>query len=86
MKVIGITREEAQKRFGFLLDAFKYGAPPHGGIAPGFDRMVALICGFNDIREVIAFPKTSTGASLLDGSPSPLEKEQLRELKLKHLA
>ena len=85
MKVIGMAEEEAQRKFGFLLEAFKYGAPPHGGIAPGLDRLVALICGFNDIREFIAFPKTASGTSLLDGSPSPIEPHQLRELKLKTL-
>ena len=57
MKVIGLTREEARKKFGFLMDAFKYGVPPHGGMGLGFDRIVALMCGYNDIREVIAFPK-----------------------------
>jgi aspartyl-tRNA synthetase len=86
MKIIGVTDEDAKRKFGFLLEAFKFGAPPHGGIAPGFDRMVALICGFNDIREVIAFPKTASGTSLLDGCPSPIDPLQLRELKLKTLA
>jgi aspartyl-tRNA synthetase len=85
MKVIGMAEEDAQRKFGFLLEAFRYGAPPHGGIAPGLDRLVALICGFNDIREFIAFPKTASGTSLLDGSPSPIEPHQLKELKLKTL-
>ncbi|OGJ91245.1 MAG: aspartate--tRNA ligase [Candidatus Raymondbacteria bacterium RifOxyA12_full_50_37] len=83
MKVIGVTAEQAEKRFGFLLEAFRYGAPPHGGIAPGFDRIVALMSGYNDIREVIAFPKTASGTSLLDGCPTPAEAEQLRELHMK---
>ncbi|MFH0920933.1 MAG: aspartate--tRNA ligase [Fibrobacterota bacterium] len=86
LRVIGVTEESAQHKFGFLLEAFRYGAPPHGGIAPGLDRLVALMCGFNDIREVIAFPKTSSATSLLDGCPSPLDPKQLRELKLKSLA
>ncbi len=85
MKVIGVTDEDAKRKFGFLLDAFKYGAPPHGGIAPGLDRLVALICGFNDIREVIAFPKTASGTSLLDGCPSTIDPIQMRDLKLKSL-
>jgi aspartyl-tRNA synthetase len=83
LKVIGVSEEEANKKFGFLLEAFKFGAPPHGGIAPGLDRLIALICGFNDIREVIAFPKTQSGTSLLDGCPSTIDALQLRELKLK---
>lgn len=85
MKIIGVTEEDARRKFGFLLEAFKYGAPPHGGFAPGFDRLVALLCGFNDIREVIAFPKTASGTSLLDGCPSSIEPMQLRELKIKTL-
>ncbi len=86
LRAIGITEEEANSKFGFLLEAFRYGAPPHGGIAPGLDRLIALMCGFNDIREVIAFPKTQSGTSLLDGSPSAVSFEQLRELKLKSTA
>jgi aspartyl-tRNA synthetase len=83
MKVIGMTDADAEKRFGFLLEAFRYGAPPHGGIAPGFDRLVALLCGHNDIREVIAFPKTASGTSLLDGSPTEADPKALRELKIR---
>ena len=77
---IGIGREEAEQRFGFLLEAFGYGAPPHGGIAFGLDRIVALLAGADSIREVIAFPKTSSGAELLTGAPAPLDEKQLREL------
>ncbi len=83
MKVIGMTHQQAEESFGFLLEAFKYGAPPHGGIAPGLDRLVALMCGTNDIREVIAFPKSSNGSCLMDACPSPIRLPQLKELGLK---
>ena len=77
---IGIGPDEARERFGFLLEAFGYGAPPHGGIAFGLDRIAALLAGADSIREVIAFPKTSSGAELLTGAPAPLDEKQLREL------
>ncbi|MEA2431932.1 MAG: aspartyl-tRNA synthetase [Thermoleophilaceae bacterium] len=77
---IGIGPDEARERFGFLLEAFGYGAPPHGGIAFGLDRIVALLAGADSIREVIAFPKTASGAELLTGAPAPLDEKQLREL------
>lgn len=80
--VIGITRKEAEDKFGFLLKALRYGAPPHGGIAFGVDRLVMLLCGVDNIRDVIAFPKTTSGLSLLDGCPSVVDKSQLSDLGL----
>ncbi len=82
-ELIGIGREEAWRKFGFLMEAFEYGAPPHGGIALGLDRIVAILAGEDSIREVIAFPKTSTGSCLLTGAPSDVGPEQLEELKIK---
>ncbi len=82
-KALGITNEEAQYKFGFLMNAFKYGAPPHGGIAFGFDRMAMIFAGENSIRDVIAFPKTASAVSLMDDSPSVASEEQLRELHIK---
>ena len=81
--VLGLSMEEARKRFGFFLEAFEYGAPPHGGIAPGFDRTVMLMCGEPNIREVIAFPKTQRAQDLMAGAPSPADPAQLRELHIK---
>jgi len=83
MKVIGLSHDQAQKKFGFLMEAFKYGTPPHGGIGLGFDRIVAIMCGYNDIREVIAFPKNKDAASPMDYSPSDVSDEQLKELNIK---
>jgi aspartyl-tRNA synthetase len=80
--LLGIGPDEAQTRFGFLLDAFKYGAPPHAGFAFGVDRLVALLAGEENIREVIAFPKTQKGADPLTGAPSTIDPRQLRELGL----
>ena len=82
-KALGISDEEASEKFGFLMNAFKYGAPPHGGIAFGFDRMAMLFAGESSIRDVIAFPKTSSGLSLMDNSPSEIDEGQLRELHVK---
>ena len=80
---LGIGEQEAQEKFGFLLEAFRYGPPPHAGVAFGLDRLVMLLCGARSLREVIAFPKTTSGTCPLTGAPSPVEEKQLKELGIK---
>ena len=81
--LLGFTPEEAKEQFGFLMNAFKYGAPPHAGIAFGFDRLVSLFAGIDSIRDVIAFPKNNSGRDVMIDSPSLIAEAQLDELLLK---
>ncbi|MCY1543570.1 Aspartate--tRNA(Asp) ligase [compost metagenome] len=80
---LGFSNDEAQKQFGFLMDAFEYGAPPHGGIAFGFDRLCSIFAGLDSIRDVIAFPKNNSGRDVMIDSPSTIDEKQLKELKIK---
>lgn len=82
-KALGFSQEEAQEQFGFLLEAFEYGTPPHGGIALGLDRLVMLLAGRTNLRDTIAFPKTASASCLLTEAPSPVAEAQLEELNLK---
>ncbi|MBI2866320.1 MAG: aspartate--tRNA ligase, partial [Chloroflexi bacterium] len=83
LRILGYSPEEAQARFGHLLEALEFGAPPHGGIAPGIDRLAMILAGESTIREVMAFPKTQMATDPMTEAPSPVAEEQLRELHLK---
>ena len=80
--LLGFSKQEAQAQFGFLMDAIRYGAPPHGGIALGFDRLVAVLDGQESIRDYIAFPKNNSGRDVMIDAPAPLDDDQLDELSL----
>ena len=85
-RILGYTEEQVRDRFGFFINALRYGPPPHGGIAFGFDRLVMVMLGLDDIREVIAFPKTQKAVSLLTGAPSDVDDAQLRDVGLERLS
>jgi len=82
-RVLGLSDEQARDKFGFLLDAFEHGTPPHGGLAFGFDRLIMLLVGTDNIRDVIAFPKTQSATCLLTQAPAPVDEEQLKELHIR---
>ncbi|MEJ2371413.1 MAG: hypothetical protein P8Y07_11280, partial [Gemmatimonadales bacterium] len=82
LEALGFDREEAERRFGFLLEAFRYGAPPHGGYALGLDRTIALMVGAPSLRDVIAFPKTTAARGLMEGTPTSVEPEELAGLHI----
>jgi aspartyl-tRNA synthetase len=83
MKVVGLTHEQAHEKFGFLLDAYRYASPPHGGMGIGLDRIIMLMGARDSLRDVIAFPKTASATSLMDGSPGPIEEQSMKELRIK---
>jgi len=82
-EILGFSKEEAHERFGFLLDAFRYGVPPHGGLAYGLDRLAMLMAGADNIREVIAFPKAKDASCLMTNAPDRVDEKQLEELRIK---
>jgi aspartyl-tRNA synthetase len=86
LEVLGMTQEQVDARFGFLLEAFRYGVPPHGGFALGLDRLIALMVGAPSLRDVIAFPKTTTARALMEGAPSVVEDELLADLGIRLIA
>jgi aspartyl-tRNA synthetase len=83
MAVVGLDEREAERRFGFLLKAFQYGAPPHAGMGLGFDRIIMLMAGSSSIRDTIAFPKTTSALSLMDGAPAEADPKDLRDLHIR---
>ena len=84
-EILGLTKDQAEHKFGFLLEALRYGAPPHGGIAFGFDRLIMHLTATDNIRDVIAFPKTQTGADLMTGAPGDADPAQLNELHVRNV-
>jgi aspartyl-tRNA synthetase len=82
-QLLGLSGDQIEQKFGHMLEAFEFGAPPHGGMAPGIDRFVAILCGEDNIRDVIAFPKTQTAACPLTSAPSAVDEHQLRELHIR---
>jgi aspartyl-tRNA synthetase len=83
MQVVGMSHDEAHHKFGFLLDAYQFASPPHGGIGLGLDRIVMLMAGRQNIRDVIAFPKTASASSLMDGAPSDVDEQTVKELGIR---
>lgn len=81
-RLLGLSEADAQYKFGFLMNAFKYGAPPHGGLAFGFDRFVAILAGLDSIRDTIAFPKNNSGRDMMIDAPSEIDASQLEELSI----